>query len=1085
MRIGELALRAGVTASRLRFYEQSGLLPPAERSGNGYRTYGERDLKIIAFIERAQRLGFPLKTIGAFLKTPPGQRSATLLSSLEVKLVEIDEHIRDVRQRRSGLAKLIAELRSEDPSRRGETRPDSIQIASLLCQVGRKSGDGQTDPTGLQLSSDRGGPLRELTFRRGRCQNSLMGGARRGLSIWFALALAWAGALHAAEAVKPKMVLQADHGTSPTAIAWTPDNRYLLTGGADHHVLIWDRASGHIIDNLTIPLDFDGLDLCWIPGHYAINKIAVSPDGKYVFADVRWGNRYGAQAEQRVAIFDMTTRRMVALEPVEGIAWFPDSRKILVREPARWSLDVSGASASELRTEGCENRSKPPATLSAGVARAYDIASASTGPPIADGLPDNAPLRLSADGRFLVSLRSIDLDARLASGCRDVREPEDCQTPGHPREPTDGHIAAERDTLVISRLDGAAPTRRLTPDGTQILGTQIGADGRMVYVMTRGGGIFRYGVRPVDDLPPIRLDAWPGRADQGPWLSADGRGLLFQMKRLDDETRKSADGEAVQGANGNYVVLVDARAGVERRRSPGQTLGVDGGQAVIFQGFDDDRRHRWPTVRLDLATGETTEIGAQFHVPSAYSSDGKSVALIREVDPRTGVAAPEDGAAGLLQIVDFADATKPQVLSGVISTFAVDARVSESGAWVWANHLKVKQSYLNYLKSIDDGRDLPVETLAFNLAEGRFEVVKDGEARLKTHYVYASSVASEPSPDGRFTVRYLNSTSVVKVTDKRRPETPVWLVKGLTGSVLRVGFLNTRPVMWIATTDGAIGFWSTVDCHEILKLYLLPGRHFFAVAPDGRYDSDLGPDAQDLRWLMSDQPFQSLAPQTFMRQFYQPKLIGLVFSCLGRETTETCEKRFPPVPDLASLNRVLPETRIVSVAPTPDGREADVAVDAKAAIDATPVQERTARRAGARQDPAHGRFGGRLARQQRAGGSTGRERLDPGAVHRRLADHRCGGSRAVQRLRLQRRSREGRNSLAERAGWVPGASAATRLCRGHRRGRERRSRLAAPFRGCRRPGHRRRAGLDPRSRRHLAGADQHARPRAGHARQYP
>ena len=117
MRIGELALKAGVNASRLRFYEQSGLLPPAARSGNGYRTYGERDLKIIAFIERAQRLGFSLKEIGAFLVTPPGQRSATLLPRLEAKLAEIDRHIRDARQRRGELAKLIEELQGRGPSR--------------------------------------------------------------------------------------------------------------------------------------------------------------------------------------------------------------------------------------------------------------------------------------------------------------------------------------------------------------------------------------------------------------------------------------------------------------------------------------------------------------------------------------------------------------------------------------------------------------------------------------------------------------------------------------------------------------------------------------------------------------------------------------------------------------------------------------------------------------------------------------------------------------------------------------------------------------------------------------------------------
>ena len=39
MRIGELAEAAGTTTKTLRFYEDQGLLPPAERTPGGYRDY--------------------------------------------------------------------------------------------------------------------------------------------------------------------------------------------------------------------------------------------------------------------------------------------------------------------------------------------------------------------------------------------------------------------------------------------------------------------------------------------------------------------------------------------------------------------------------------------------------------------------------------------------------------------------------------------------------------------------------------------------------------------------------------------------------------------------------------------------------------------------------------------------------------------------------------------------------------------------------------------------------------------------------------------------------------------------------------
>ena len=114
MRIGELARQAGINASRIRFYEARGILGRPARSANGYRSYGARDLKIIAFIERAQRLGFSLTEIGAFLAAASRTKSnaVALIARLESKLTEIDAHLAEARQRRKEIVKLIRELRA-------------------------------------------------------------------------------------------------------------------------------------------------------------------------------------------------------------------------------------------------------------------------------------------------------------------------------------------------------------------------------------------------------------------------------------------------------------------------------------------------------------------------------------------------------------------------------------------------------------------------------------------------------------------------------------------------------------------------------------------------------------------------------------------------------------------------------------------------------------------------------------------------------------------------------------------------------------------------------------------------------------
>ena len=56
MRIGEVARRAGVRSSRIRYYESIGLLPEPERV-SGQRVYDEGVLKRLAVIDVSQRAG--------------------------------------------------------------------------------------------------------------------------------------------------------------------------------------------------------------------------------------------------------------------------------------------------------------------------------------------------------------------------------------------------------------------------------------------------------------------------------------------------------------------------------------------------------------------------------------------------------------------------------------------------------------------------------------------------------------------------------------------------------------------------------------------------------------------------------------------------------------------------------------------------------------------------------------------------------------------------------------------------------------------------------------------------------------------
>jgi len=74
--VGELAARAGVATSALRFYEANGLIH-SERNVSGHRRYRSDALRRVAFIRVAQRIGLSLGEIEEALASLPSQRTPT------------------------------------------------------------------------------------------------------------------------------------------------------------------------------------------------------------------------------------------------------------------------------------------------------------------------------------------------------------------------------------------------------------------------------------------------------------------------------------------------------------------------------------------------------------------------------------------------------------------------------------------------------------------------------------------------------------------------------------------------------------------------------------------------------------------------------------------------------------------------------------------------------------------------------------------------------------------------------------------------------------------------------------------------
>ena len=103
MRIGEVAAQAGVRVSLLRYYEEVGLLAPAERV-NGQRRYDPSALRRLAVIDVAQRAGLSLEEIRELVEHGNDPMSDRLRELAERRLPEIDALIERATRVRAWLA---------------------------------------------------------------------------------------------------------------------------------------------------------------------------------------------------------------------------------------------------------------------------------------------------------------------------------------------------------------------------------------------------------------------------------------------------------------------------------------------------------------------------------------------------------------------------------------------------------------------------------------------------------------------------------------------------------------------------------------------------------------------------------------------------------------------------------------------------------------------------------------------------------------------------------------------------------------------------------------------------------------------
>ena len=117
MRIGELAERAGTTSKTLRFYEEQGLLPPADRTPSGYRDYASDAVARIDFVHRGQAAGLTLAQIRQILDIRDSGHAPCehVRDLLDARLAEIEQQIAQLTALRDTIAELRHDAAQPDP----------------------------------------------------------------------------------------------------------------------------------------------------------------------------------------------------------------------------------------------------------------------------------------------------------------------------------------------------------------------------------------------------------------------------------------------------------------------------------------------------------------------------------------------------------------------------------------------------------------------------------------------------------------------------------------------------------------------------------------------------------------------------------------------------------------------------------------------------------------------------------------------------------------------------------------------------------------------------------------------------------
>jgi WD40 repeat protein len=367
-----------------------------------------------------------------------------------------------------------------------------------------------------------------------------------------------------------------------------------------------------------------------------------------------------------------------------------------------------------------------------------------------------------------------------------------------------------------------------------------------------------------------------------------------------------------EGGNGNTVRLWDLSIGKEILTLPkhsGQIncLAFTSDSKFLATGSDDKAVRVW-----EVSSGaEQRKFSSRFPIESvAFSPDGKLLA------GGTSHLSADSDAVTVWETDTGTEIHRLRFSYGVTDiAFSPDGKtlaIGMAGVVPGEKAVRVWNSVTWEEIPIATEQDYPVSAIAFspdgntlasNRATGRIELLDlTGNKEVRT----IGNGSPPPPPFARNSVAF-NSGSLatvdmfgtIHIWDKATGEELQHFETtdhSIAQSVYSMSFRFDGKTLATGSGGPRIHLWDVHNGRELCSLFSLADGTWAVVDPEGRFDTNDVDEIKGLHWVFPDDPFRALPPETFMRDYYEPRLLSRL---LAGEDLKSVRL-------LASLNRVQP-----------------------------------------------------------------------------------------------------------------------------------------------------------------------------------